>query len=747
MSTASRSRSSSSERSSAAITEAVRAAARFDRSMVSFDAGLLAAIPVVAVLGGGIALGDPVAGVTMGAGAMLVGIAWRVTGGRPPLMLMATDAGVMAVSTFVGCVSGSVSWLHIAVLCLWSLMGGLLVGVGNRGGVVGTQAIIAVVVFGRFSEPVLPALGLAALVLTGGLAQVVFLSVVRWPPPLRAQRAATAAAYRALSELAAASDEASTLPAAAALDEAEAALASPTMFGDSALMTLRSLVSEGYRMRVQLTSIHALLRRHDASNAPEDETARAAARRALALSASALEAAAASIQGDDASAARLQECLSELNAAVKAYAEGAAGAPSAAAPTRSTAVHVARRLSALAGQLRAISSLAPAAGQGGGLRSRRPYGRTNQPLQRLRADLAQLRANVSLDSPVGRHALRLAVVVPAADLIARELPLQRSYWVAVAAATVLRPEFGATFTRGAERAVGTCLGVALAGAITVVLHPAGAVTVAIVGVLAWAGYSVFPASFAVGFGFITAVVVFLLNAISPDTLATASARLLDTLVGGSLGLLTYALWPTWAQVPAWQSLADLVGAERAYVDSVLGAVTRGEQADEPEMRTLARRARLARTTAEATVARSLSEPSTRRIDADLSQEALGAMRRLIQAAHVLRLDAQEDRHRRPLPGLGALRSDIDDLLATVQATLRARPERVADAPSLPDLRAGYLAFEHDSRQDREARALLAELDEIVDAANGLAVVSGLDAVDDDRVDETGPGESGDDDIP
>jgi PPOX class probable F420-dependent enzyme len=714
------------------VTEAVRAAARFDRGMVSFDAGLLAAIPVVAVLGGGIALGDPVAGVTMAAGAMLVGIAWRTTGGRPPLALMATDAFVMALSTFVGCVSGSVSWLHIGVLFLWALMGGLLVGVGNRGGVVGTQAIIAVVVFGRFSEPVLPALGLAALVLTGGLAQVFFLSVIRWPPPLRAQRAATAAAYRALAKVAAASDEASTLPAAAALDEAEVRLASATMFGDAALMTLRSLVAEGYRLRVQLMSIHTVLRQHEAADETADGTVRAAARRALTLSSSALEAAAASIQGDAAAATRLRELVSEFTTEVKAHGEAAAGAPSAGAPARAALVHGARRLSALAGQLRAISSLAPAAGQGGGLRSRRPFGRTSQPRERLRADLAQLRANMSLDSPAGRHALRLAVIVPVAAVIARRLPLQHSYWVPVAAATVLRPEFGATFTRGTERALGTCLGVALAGAIIVVLHPAGAVTVVLVGALAWAGYSVFPASFAVGFGFITALVVFLLNAVSPDTLATASARLLDTLVGGSLGLLAYALWPTWSQVPAWQSLADLLGTERAYVDGVLGAVVSGEQADEPEMRTLTRRARLARTTAESTVARSLSEPSTRRIDADQSQEALGAMRRLIQAAHVLRLDAQEDRHRLPLPGLQALRSDIDDLLGVVQATLWARPEKLADARTLPDLRAGYLAFERACGQDREALALLAELDEIVDAANGLAVISGVEAVDADR---------------
>jgi hypothetical protein len=116
--------------------------------------------------------------------------------------------------------------------------------------VVGTQSIIALVVFWRFAQPADHALGLATLVLTGGLAQVVFLSIVRWPLPLRNQRAATAAACRSLAGLAAASDEVSTLPAAEAIDEAEASLASPTLFGDAAVTTLRSLVNEAYRMRV-----------------------------------------------------------------------------------------------------------------------------------------------------------------------------------------------------------------------------------------------------------------------------------------------------------------------------------------------------------------------------------------------------------------------------------------------------------------------------------------------------------------
>ncbi|HEX4009496.1 MAG TPA: FUSC family protein [Solirubrobacteraceae bacterium] len=724
-STAGRTHPDGSERRSAAVTEAVRAAGRFDRAMISPAAGLLAAIPVVTVLAIGIAIGKPVWGVTMGAGAMLVGTAWRVTGGRPPLALMATDATVMAISTYVGCVTGSVAWVHIAIICVWSMMGGLLVGLGNRGGAIGTQAIIAVVVFGRFNEPAWPALGLATLVLVGGLAQVIILSIVRWPLPLRAQRHTTAEAFWALSELAAAGDDASTLPAGDALDAAEATLSAPTMFGDAALMTLRSLVSEGLRLRVQLMALHTLMRQQRVAGA-EDEPTHARAVRTLALTAPALQDVAAAIEGDAAAASRLDQRIADVNTSVQADADQSDAALDRRS-SRRAAVHTSRRLAALAGQLRAVAALARAAGKDGEWRARRPLGRTTRPWLRLREDLAQLRANASLDSPAGRHAVRLGVVVPVAEIIARELPLQRSYWVAVAAATVLRPEFGATFTRGTERALGTCLGVGLAGAITVALHPAGGVSVVMVGILAWLGFAVFPASFALGFGFITALVVFLINVVVPDTFTIASARLVDTLVGGALGLVAYVLWPTWSRTPALQALADLLGTERAYVDRVLAEVSEGTQPNPHEMRTLARRARKARTTAESTVARSLSEPSTRRIDADQSRGALGQMRRLIQAAHVLRLDVEDERDRRPLTDVAPLRAGMDRLLSMVESTLRARAHEPAGPPPgrPPDLRADFHAFARATADDREAVALRDELDEMVDAANSLAVVAGL----------------------
>jgi uncharacterized membrane protein YccC len=570
-------------------------------------------------------------------------------------------------------------------------------------------------VFGRFSQPLAGSAGLAGLVLAGGLAQVLFLSIVRWPTPLRVQRSATAAAYRALSDLARGSSDTSTLPVGAALDEALDTLSSLTLFGDPALMTLRSLVNDGHRMRIELSAIHSLMRRQPRR---AGDPSRDAVERVLEATGATLDLIARAAEADRSAAAALPKRLRQLSRQVETLAPGG----DAVAPP------LARRLSALAGQLRAAGALADGISEGRSLRERRPQRHIGRPLESVATEVAQLRADVSVASPVGRHALRLAVVVVVAELISRQLPLARGYWMVVAAALTLRPEFGATFTRGAERALATCIGVALAGAIAVGLHPAGGLTIALVGVLAWAGYAVFPASFAAGFTFITALVVFLLNSISPDTLAVAGDRLLDTLIGGALGLLIYALWPTWSDAPARQALADLVAAYRAYIGAILAGMTDGRPADEAQMLGLSRQLRLARTGAESTVARSLTEPATRRIDAAQSQGTLSAMRRLAQAGHVLRLGAQEAHARSSLPALAPLAAGIDAALTSVEVALRpgANEHPPARARPLPDLRARYREFERSAPGELDREGVLDELDEVVDATNGLAALVGLD---------------------
>jgi uncharacterized membrane protein YgaE (UPF0421/DUF939 family) len=213
--------------------------------------------------------------------------------------------------------------------------------------------------------------------------------------------------------------------------------------------------------------------------------------------------------------------------------------------------------------------------------------------------------------------------------------------------------------------------------------------------------------------------------VSPDTIATAEDRLLDTFVGAVIGLVVYALWPTWSGSTARRSLAALVAAQREYVARTLGVVASGNRADPEQMRRLARRARLARTSAEATVAQSLADPAARRIDAGWSQGVFAALRRLVQAAHVLRLDAEENPSRAARPELQDLAADLDTVLGCVEARLEAVDTESPVTTALPDVRADLAALE-DRASDGQASLLLEELDEIVDAAHGLASLVGLD---------------------
>ena len=737
-----RERSQKGEGASAAAAVAVREAARFDRGALSLRAGLVAAIPVAAVLAAGTLAGDRVAAVTMGAGALLVGVAWRGGGGRPPLATMVTTTGLMGLSTFAGAVSGNIAWLHYILLSLWGLGAGLIVAVGRRSAVIGLQAIIAIVVFGRFPQPIPQAAGLALLVMIGGATQVVFSALVGAPPAALRYRTAVAEAYRRLAVLAGAPRD-SAAAAAAALDEAEKLLTSPSLLGDGAMMSLASLVDEGRRIRLELIALGLLLRQYERRSGAPDVVAarlRAPVRRVQDGLQRVLRSIAATAQSEDEAAAlRLGTDAAALTAAIDALTE--AGALQMPALQMEPVVQraVEAHAVALAGQVRAAVGLVAATSGEHRRLTLRPSLGSRGVRARISADLDQIRANASLQSAAGRHALRLAVVVPSAALIASYLPISRGYWIVVAAAAVLRPEFGATFTRATERVAGTIAGAVLAGLLVVALHPSGWATVALVGLLAWGTYTVLPASFAAGTIFLTAVIVFLLNAVTPDTLGVAMSRGLDTVIGGAIGLLVFVAWPTWSRGPARQALADLAEAQRPYVHAVLGSLVDGAPTPEEDLRRLGRRARLAWTNASATVARSLTEPATRRIDAHQSNGLLTSLRRLIQATHVARLEAQAQEDPMPLPALRPLAAAIDAALDTFGAELA--PGGGAGVPifgpaptpapgprgAVPPLRELYaqLASDNGNGARRPDPLLLVQLDEMVDATNTAAELLGL----------------------
>ncbi len=713
--------------------------------------GVIAAVPVAAMMTLGTAIDQPVAAVTLGVGAMLVGVAWRAAPGppSPPLGTMGAAALMLALSTVVGSVTGRWPWLHLVVLFGFCLIAGLATTLGRRGAVVGVQALIAFIVFGRFPESLLGGIRLAALVLAGGAAQTLFAALVATPLAWRRQRRELAGAFTALTAIAK-QMTASGVMAAEAFDSAEQALATPALFGDPQLAGLVTLVAEGRRIRLELLVLSAALARAREARRRGDPSAAvtlmiAETEASLAKLAEGLELIAACLSAGRAEVAEPLARLTRVADELKRWSDARADL---------TTPLLEARVAALGGQVRAAArqTIAVTGAGGGGPWRRESWGRPQlgarprpgspSRLGSVAADLARIRDAARLSTPAGRHALRLAVVVAGMELATQRLALPRAYWAVVAAATVLRPNFGDTFTRGAERVLGTLAGVVLATLIAVAVDPSGWGIVATVGVLAAVTFTVFGGSFAAGIAGLTAMIVFLLHAVSPDSVTLALDRGLDTAVGGLVGLGAYVLWPTWSTDALPRDLALLLGAQRDYLTAVLAGVLSGAPPPTEVVAPLARHVRVSYTDADAALVVARGEPprDADHLDAASADAALAALARVTYAVHGLRLassgppgpDASAGpagpggdvtsaagghRAPRPHPEVAPLAEGLTGALAVIGE--RLAPDTPAPAP-LPPLRDLY-------RQTATGLGdgLGLALDELVDAIDSAAAA--LDA--------------------
>ncbi len=670
----------------------------------------------------GLALGSPGAAASMGAGALLVGISSLLAGAHPARTAAAVTVA-MALATFAGSASGSIGWLHLLILVPWAFAAGMAGSLGREAGSVGVQSVMAMVVFGRFAESPLLALELAGYVAAGGAAQVVAALVSGSAGGLGQQRRLVAACYRALAELARSvlAGDARALASAEALEEAGRAVSVPAMFGTSSLQPLVALVAEGRRIRLELAAIAGLSRqlsRHAPSALEGDlrlELQSAVSRL------SALAASLAAVPGRRVvRAPRKQEGggvghegrqpveRATRTGAASAVEDAAHLAQRASAPAHSgdevAAVGVPRpsrvgpalvaavgeHARALAGQLRAAERLA-ADVAGAPWRPALPALSLARPLRLavlarrlLVSGRETLAANWSLRSPQLRHGVRLMVVLPLCELLALLTSLPRGYWITLTAGVVLRPDFGATLSRGATRVAGTLVGAALAGLI-VLGRPTGAATVVLVGLLAFGALATFQASYALFSCALTALVVVLLGIVTTDSLGTAGYRTLATVIGGAIALAAYLAWPTWSAGDAVESLGRLVLAQREYLGQVLSTVSGEIERDGRALAGAARSARIERAAAEEAVGRSLTDPSDRRIDAARAAATLAALRRLVLAVHAVRVELEDGTLRVPMPQLAPLAGALGEALSLLAGSL-AGSLRGTPAARLPPLR-------------------------------------------------------------
>jgi uncharacterized membrane protein YccC len=375
---------------------------------------------------------------------------------------------------------------------------------------------------------------------------------------------------------------------------------------------------------------------------------------------------------------------------------------------------------ALAGQLRAASDLVRRDATPG--RRRRFLPSTGRRRRRGMEDFFDdLRAQARLSSPVGRHALRLTVVVVVAELIARHGPVQRGYWIALTASVVLRPEFATTFGRGMARMLGTCVGVLVGGLVATATHGAAPATIAAIGLFCAAAGSCFQVGYAVFTAFLTSLVVLLVGLVSPATITLAGDRLVDTIVGGVLALVAFALWPTWGDRQTTLVFADLVDRLRAYLAAVLATAAGRVPLDEGRQAQLARQVRMGMAAAEDVWARSDAEPAGRRFRSETGRGLVAGLARVVLATHALRSDLRAGLPADPVPEVGELAAGLDGALAQIGV---AFSDPGAPPVELPALREEHHRLAEAVAGRSDAHGLVAETDELVDAVDTVASLLG-----------------------
>jgi uncharacterized membrane protein YccC len=569
------------------IQRIVTSAFRIERDAVEPVFAVRCGIGVAIALLAGFASGVPIYAVAAGIGAFSTGFASLQGVYRTRAGTMLAMALAMALSTAVASLCSHSAELAILALAVWGFGYGMLASLGPGASAIGVNATTALIIFERYPLPPHVAAITALTMFAGGLLQTLLL-VVLWPIERYPQeRRALADAYRELAEYARASDASTRIPSTTELTAVRKTLTDPRPFGRPlVLAAFQSLLDEALRIRSSL----ALL---------------------------------ATVGGDKY--ARLRPLVAQVLDEIAESLERAHAPDDVALYGMLNAETNDATLRALYGQLRAAwrSASVPLGGPA--------FPELHYPthLPNFTQPLSTLREHFHLSSPFGRHAVRLAVTLAAAGVLADVLPFQRGYWITLTAALVLRPDFTTTLSRGVARIAGTIVGVVAATAIVVAVPNTPHITLALAILFASISYAAFQLNYGLFSLTVTAYVVFLLALLGTPEATAVQNRLVATVIGGLLAMASYVIWPTWESARTRVALGNLVNGSLDYTRSMLRGLIDPTKRDPTELR--AERAKLwnTRATAEESLERMLSEPGhTHEIDPDTALGIMAASQRL-----------------------------------------------------------------------------------------------------------------------
>lgn len=541
----------------AALRDTARTGLTVDRALTDPKRAARGAVAVALVLFPTLALGGARLATSAAMGAFIAGTATFQRSFRPRATLAVAAGTGLGISTFLGYLAVGIPGAFPVLLAVWAFGAGLTWAIGPTAGIVAANTLSVMLIVVQLPVSPLTALGHGLVCALGGAVQALVITV--WPiGSWTAQREALADTYAELADYARRlrQDPTAHIDPAPFMTARHAAALTPWQDRNRP-PELRGLRGLAERIRPTLAAIA-----DPKVGAPEEGPERDRAREVLAAAAEAMDALARAIRTGDP--LRLPSSAPALT--LVARTEGP--------ELRGAARRAARRL---AGLLRGAADAldrgaedtidTPVVQPGGTLRK--------PPLIRmLPTALRAVRRQLRPHSAVFQHAVRLAGVVTAAYLLARLVGFEHGYWAPMTAAMVMRPDFAQTYSRGVARLAGTSVGVAVSTLVVQLARPGEWVLAALAVLSIGGAYLAFRTGYAVVTACISSYAVFLLGLQEGNPLVTAVERVGLTLLGGSLALLVYALFPTWQTARLGERLAEWLAAAGRYTAEALAVYER-----------------------------------------------------------------------------------------------------------------------------------------------------------------------------
>jgi hypothetical protein len=570
------------------------------------------AVGVLAPLIFGWATGHIEYGAFAALGALPAGFAAYQGVTRSRIAAIVVASAGMALTTFVGATTAAtLPWLLIPVVIVLGYVTGLAVALGPLLSVAVLQWSVGLLIAVGLPQGPAEAGLRATLVLAGGLFQALLVAGSWTVRPGKGERTALAETYQALAAYASSLAVGQfgppppiVFPATSALDDVN-----PLLPAAERLMFLE-LLEEAERLRAGLAAMAA---QAGSAGSEEKEEIRRLASQTITVLDLIVEALSVS-RSERADRAR---DLTRQVAALKIAAD---------APWRWAGEGLLGQLRAVARIVARLEEVPQRSSDHAEVTFAGPVAESN-----IQVGLATLRANVTLTTEAGRHAVRLAIVTGLAATIVHATGLSQGRWVVLTIFLVLKPDYRATLSRSVERALGTVLGAGLGAVAAYLGYPNQGALVAAAGIAIASAYALFDVSYLVFSVFLTSFIVLLLDILGIPAVPTAETRVIDTAIGAVLALIAYTVWPTWEGVTAQEKFARLLDAHRQYVNVLLAQLARPSEIDLRQLRTLQGAARRARSDAEASTARLFDEPSHPPLTPKIARTLIAAVRRLAHA--------------------------------------------------------------------------------------------------------------------